>query len=171
MANKSGFTRCVDSGSQLGYAVEVQVVEGCDGGEVLGSSVDETVAGPVPDAQQYEVWTVSTTDDERRRRLLEMVDISTSLDPDQVECLRDFLMEHHQTSVLNQESVVRQEWCRWRQILGESPLPAACMPHAFCREAGGCKAAEGDATVWSNSAFLQPLGKPSDHGTKEGRGS
>lgn len=95
VANKTGCTRHVDSGSRLAYAVEVQVVEGCDGCEVLGSGFDRTATGPPPDLKQCIVWWVDTTDD-RRCKLLEVVDISTSLGPEQVECLRDFLAEHHQ---------------------------------------------------------------------------
>lgn len=134
VANKSGFMRHVDSGSRLGCAVEIQVVEGYDGGEMLGSSVDETVAGPLRDPEQHGVWTVSATDEERRCRLLEMVDISTSLHPDQVECLRDFLTEHTKPSALNQESMVRQGWCINTREEPPHRQPVHHMPFAVRQE-------------------------------------
>ena len=82
VTKNSGLTQRVDSGTQLGCALlvdgeEVAILEpdGCD------PAVDSPSA-----LESCQVW-----------RLLAMVDVSGLPDPKQVECLQEFLAEHHQS--------------------------------------------------------------------------
>ena len=90
IANKSGFTQQVDAGTLLGKAVDIQEVAPQEEAEM-------SVPGDVdllPDFEPCNVLRVEATDEERKRKLLQSVDVSGSLNPEQAENLQNFLSEH-----------------------------------------------------------------------------
>lgn len=156
VTNNSGFTQHVNSSTLLGEAVEALIL---NTGEALtsvsGGSQSACEDSP-PDKEWCEVWRIGEGDDERKRRLLEMVKESELLDPEQAECLRNFLINHHHVFSTNRDEQGETELVQVEVDI----LATACAPYVFCSEAEGCQAAERDAAVRCSLALQKPLGQP-----------
>ena len=94
--NNSGFTQRVVSGTLLGEAVEAMVMDSQKALTAALNSSQPSSEDSSPDVERCEVLKIDVSEDERKHRLLEMVEISGLLDPEQAECLREFLGDHHQ---------------------------------------------------------------------------
>ena len=96
IANLSGFTQRVAPGSMMGQAEEVVVFDQLD----VGRGDD-----PSPELPSCEVVRVDTSQESaaRKQKLLEMVERPELLDEEQLACLEEFLVEHHQAFSLDPE--------------------------------------------------------------------
>ena len=136
VANNSGFTQRVDSGTQLGHAVDALVV---DSEEVTASRLaqDEPMVDTLLNLEPCGVSRVDISDEERKRRLLELVDVSELLNPGQTECFRKFLAEHHQAFSLEPGERGETDLVQMEIDTGSAPprrQPVRRMPFAVRQE-------------------------------------
>ena len=105
VTNNSGWTLQVASDTLLGQAVDMVIVDGDEDSrlEDANSVVDDvpfsTVCSPPDDSLcRSEIWRIDADveEEDRKCRLLEMVDLSELANPEQGEVLQNFLAEHHQ---------------------------------------------------------------------------
>ena len=76
LTNDGGFIRQVGRGTRLESVLDVQ-----DKAGEWEPDLDNAAAGFLPDLEQCQVWSIDVSNDERKHKLLDMVDISSSLDP------------------------------------------------------------------------------------------
>ncbi len=108
--NRSGFTQQVGSGTRLAYAVDAEVIDGRQEVEEPASGPGGVTVNPVADLEHSGVRRVNVAEEGRKRKLLEMVEISRSEDPDQAERLRTFLAEHHEAFSIEPGERGETEW-------------------------------------------------------------
>ena len=94
ITNNSGFTQRVDSGKHLGQVVDAVVVDGGDA-STLGDESLAVVSSPLDDGL-CAVVRVDEIDNERKRKLLEMMEMTGICDREEGARLKDFLVEHHE---------------------------------------------------------------------------
>ena len=103
VANTTGFTCQLAAGTQLGRATDATIVDGAAALELTTTDDWVVPAGATSDGQPCEVSRVdgSADDDERKRKLLEMVEISGLVSPEQRDSLRTLLSNHHRAFSIN----------------------------------------------------------------------
>ena len=113
VTNTSEFAQWVGSGVQLQQAVDTVIEDGVETSTTEDSFEDiplSTTVSPTDDDELYVVQRVeaSEDDDERKTRLLEMVDLTGLSDPKQNKHHQNSLAKHTKPSVLTLENVERQ---------------------------------------------------------------
>ena len=96
LVNNLGFTQQVAPGTELGQVVDAVIVTD---DEVPTFTMSDSMSLTIDSSHGAELCGVSridVSDDDRKRRLLEMLDVSGIPDPNHVEYLKNFLAEYHQ---------------------------------------------------------------------------
>ena len=137
VTNNSGFTQRVVSGTLLGEAVEAMVVDSQEALTAALNSSQPSSEDSSPDGERCEVLKIDVSEDERKRRLLEMVEISGLLDPEQAECLQKFLGDHHQAFSIDPGERGETDMVQMEVDTGDAHprrQPVRCMPFAVRQE-------------------------------------
>ena len=166
VTNNSGWTQQVASDTLLGQAVDTVIVAGGEDSHLgdtdsIGDDVpSSTVYCPPDDGSCHsEIWRVNADVDEedRKRRLLEMVDLSGLADPEQGEFLRKFLTENHQVFSIDPGERGETDMVQFEVDTGDAAprrQPVRRMPFAVRQEVAN------QLRDMQKSGVIQPSSNP-----------